>query len=294
MITPKNYYGWDGFCIAAGDIELGITPSIGGRIISLQFKGKELFYVDSETAGKQLNLLIIDDLKTKKRELGFPLWGGDKTWPAPQREWIELSPPLDLDSAPYSFELSDNAIEMTSPICRETGLRIIRRTELKNDGAIILDQTLINESDKIKHCAIWNVTQLLKPFEIYLPCSTKAIHYDPRFEAGKFLRHQFVKKIDDHHSKIICKDPVIFKYGCRITEGKVIAISNDICMTKTFDIFPNEDYTDGHMVEVFNSSEKNYLELEVLSPLKTLHPGERISHQQIWEICRGAPMCAPF
>lgn len=284
MITPKNYYGWNGFQLKNNDVTLGIVPQVGGRIVSLVFKEKELFYVDPETAGKQLDLSSLSDLATTKRQLGFLLWGGDKTWSAPQKEWIEFSPPLDLDSAPYSFELCDNAIEMTSPICRETGLQIIRRVELKKDGAIILDQTLINQSNKIKHCAIWDVTQLLKPFDIYLPCKTSAIHYDARFEAGKSLRHQFIQKVDDHHSKIICKDPAIFKYGCRVTEGKVTAISNDICITKTFDIFPDETYPDGHMVEVFNSSEKNYLELEVLSPLKALHPTEKMSHRQIWTI----------
>ena len=129
--------------MTSGEVSLGITPQIGGRIISLTHQEEELFFVQDEFKGDIYDLEVIDDLRAKKREMGFRLWGGDKTWVAPQNEWWEKVPPLDLDAGVYSVNIDENILEMTSPFCRETGLRIIRRITL-DDGLIHLQQTFRN------------------------------------------------------------------------------------------------------------------------------------------------------
>ena len=39
-------------------------------------------------------------------QLGFVLWGGDKTWLAPQDRWTDGDPFLDLDSGAYDCRLT--------------------------------------------------------------------------------------------------------------------------------------------------------------------------------------------
>lgn len=61
---------------------------------------------------------------------GFPLWGGDKTWVAPQARWIDRVPFPDLDSGDCELELWPDGhhamARMTSPVCRETGMQVTR------------------------------------------------------------------------------------------------------------------------------------------------------------------------
>ena len=126
-IRQDTVAGWRGYRMEAGDLSLGVVPQIGGRIMSLTHKGEELFFVQEQFRGQSLDLSKMEDLRKEKKRLGFRVWGGDKTWVSPEEEWWEKIPPLDLDSGAYSCEVKDKKIEMVSPVCRETGLKIIRQ-----------------------------------------------------------------------------------------------------------------------------------------------------------------------
>ena len=58
--------GWRGLRLTAGDVSLVITPDIGGRIMSLTFRGEELFYVHTDEAGVPFDLSGIEDLAVFK------------------------------------------------------------------------------------------------------------------------------------------------------------------------------------------------------------------------------------
>lgn len=288
-MKQTNYYGWQGYLLKSKNIELGIIP-LGGRIISLKAYDEELLFVEKELVGKTPDLTKLDTqyLADKKRELGFMLWGGDKTWVAPESAWIASTPPLDLDSQNYALSFDDeNTITLTSPICRETGLQLIRKISITSNDIIELHQTMLNRGQKPIKKAIWDVTQLLKPFEILVPASESAIKPDTRFEASTTCRHDFVIAQESDQTKILCEQPVIYKFGALIEKGQITAQTKRsnkiISMTRYFDIEPEKHYPDDHMIEVYNSPDKNYLELEVLAPLTTLAPGEKTSHNQRWE-----------
>ena len=51
-ILKESVRGWSGYVLSMGDIRLGIAPEIGGRIISLVYKGEELLFVQEEHAGE--------------------------------------------------------------------------------------------------------------------------------------------------------------------------------------------------------------------------------------------------
>jgi len=36
-VSKENIYGWEGYRLSVGDINLGVAPQIGGRMISLMF-----------------------------------------------------------------------------------------------------------------------------------------------------------------------------------------------------------------------------------------------------------------
>jgi len=287
-VSQENIYGWEGYRLHVGDISLGVAPQIGGRIISLTFEGEELFFVQKEHQGEIVDLENADDLRAKKKELGFRLWGGDKTWVAPQSEWWEKIPPLDLDAGQYDIEVGPTDVVMTSPICRETGLQIIRRVELKEDGTIILDQTFRNTGNKPIERGIWDVTQILRPFDVYLPAQSEQIR---AYQDEGFIEDAETKRSQEGAwVKVSCDDSTQFKLGGMINQGKIIALRKGkedyLCFERTFSINTEASYAHDAIAEIYNSPTYNYLEIEVHAPLIQLGQGEQTSHQQIWDISR--------
>jgi len=288
-IKPAYLYGWNGHSMTNQDIEIGITPSIGGRIISLKFKGKELLFVDHAHMGETFNFTSAVDLKKEKQTLGFRLWGGDKTWVAPESKWIEGIPPIDLDASEYTATLTDNSIKMTSPIDRETGLQIIREISLDAENNIFLNQTFINKKDQPISCGIWDVTQHLRPSEIFIPIKPEKVKPDTRFPASVDKRREIISA-EEGLTKICCTTPWQFKYGAKADEGYVIMKTpyddqQKIVIKRTFEIDPQALYPhDDHMIEVYNSNGYPYFELEVLGPLVTIEPEQSIAHQQKWQL----------
>src|SRR6266508_4383066 len=137
-VERGRYKGWPSWHIKRDPLELVLVPEIGGRIMGLLWRGHDLFFTQPEREGQIPDLAPAGDVREAKRTLGFPLWGGDKTWLAPQGRWTDGAPFLDLDSGSWAlrvnrFEADLGVVEMTSPVCRETGVQITRTVTVAAD-----------------------------------------------------------------------------------------------------------------------------------------------------------------
>lgn len=280
----ENIYGWDGYCWEVGDIAIGIVPQLGGRIMSLKYRGEEIFFVQDKYRGEVFDF---DQLKGDKKEFGFHFWGGDKTWISPERLWVDKIPPLDLDAGNYEFSFDQNKVTMQSAVCRETGLRITRDIKFGSENQVVLTETIKNESSAPLRRGIWNVTQILRPFDIYLPTAMENVRLydDDDFKNCPIAKY---RSKQDEWTKISCFDEGHFKFGARVEHGKVKALRQiknaTLEFTKTFSIDPSAEYGHGASVEVYNSPFYNYCEIEVHSPLVTLNPGQSFSQEQEWHL----------
>lgn len=284
-LKPQNYYGWSGYSLSNGEVELGIVPEIGGRIISCRVQGEELFYVDKNRKGETFDLGKIDDLMRYKTVFGFRLWGGDKTWVAPEKKWMAGIPPLHLDAGKYRADVYSTSIHMTSPIDQETGLQIIRCISMAETGEIELVQKFTNCGNQSLSCGIWNVTQLTHPFHIYFQADKKNVKPDKRFIASVRDVNEWVDQ-KGHWMGIHCEKPLQFKYSSHLYPGVVLAIRKHLAytlvMARRFAVSMEAEYPHEGIVEVYNSDHDPYLELEILSPLVDLQPGDQTTHQQHW------------
>lgn len=283
-LQQKDIYGWKGYLWESGDISVGIVPQLGGRIMSYKFRGEELFFVQQEHSGETFDL---SQLAVKKKEFGFRVWGGDKTWIAPENMWVDKIPPLDLDAGNYTFSFDEkkHQVAMVSPVCRETGLRITREVQFGEGNRFVLTETVKNESRSTITRGTWNVTQLLRPFEICFPCARKDVRlYDDaayqNCPLDSYLREE------DRSIMISCRDAEHFKFGALLREGKITARRQGekatLVMSKTFPILANAKYAHASHAEVYNSPRYPYCEIEVHSPLLTLGPGQAFSQSQEW------------
>lgn len=295
QMTQEDIYGWAGYRLSMGDVSLGIVPQIGGRIMSLMHQGQELFFVQDEYKGEVCNFGEGIDLKKEKQQLGFRYWGGDKTWVAPQESWLEAVPPLELDSGEYQIQLKENGVGMTSLPCRETGLQIIRDIVFEDAQTIVLHQTFRNISSKVVKWGIWNVTQMLRPFDVYLPAKKQQIRVYKGEDLIEDIAHKMSQK--DAWVKVACDDNTRFKVGGMINEGVIVALRHisinhqkkqgaTIALVRLFDIAATAPYAHDAIAEVYNSSQYHYLEVEVHAPIRALKPWEEYSHSQVWKVAR--------
>jgi hypothetical protein len=289
VIRSAPFKGWDAVWIEGGPLTLILVPEVGGRIMSVVWHGRELAFVNPAYQGRVDDVAAIADLHDYKRRVGFLLWGGEKTWLAPQDRWTDEVPFVDLDSGAYELSLdrTTGAATMTSPVCRETGVEIERRLELGPQvGTWCVTHTLRNRSDRVVTWAPWSVDMVLRPATVFLPTGSDSpypggVRTFDNEGVSATVRDQVVTFLDDI-AVISCRRPVGFKYGTDADPGRLLAVleagdSGLVGYRKSVPAYHDRWYGNGCVLEVFNAPALPYLELELHGPLASLQPGESFS-----------------
>ena len=288
-VQAKSLHGWEACELSAGQLKIAVIP-LGGRIISVQFYGEEFFFVQAEHAGETFDFggLSKEQIETKKREFGFRLWGGDKSWVAPQAKWKQGIPPLVLDAGTYKLKVQGQKISLQSPIDPETGLQIEREITLHSDERLDLKQSFYNHSEQAVECGIWDVSQILRNIYVYIPAKVQElIPYKEEGDSESLLR-QVCSPAANGWSCIRCDEALHFKYGALPKKGQIITYkpcrskNSFLIMERFFDLDPKAPYAHGAAIEVYNSPTMNYAEVEVHGPLQSIAPGASIRHSQSW------------
>lgn len=301
-LREDAYKGWDSWHISHGPLELVLVPQVGGRLMGLRWRGHEMLFTDPALEGQVEDVDGNDDLAARKRELGFPLWGGDKTWLAPQDRWSGGVPFLDLDSGPYELAIEQNRpdavrLRMTSRVCRETGVQISRTVHVTagHRGWTVVHR-VINSSSAAVEWAPWGVSMLLRPARVYLPRTARSPYPDgvKTFEdegEAAAARTRVLSELDAL-AVIDCRDETEFKYGVDPGEGWMLGVSEVpgpgfVGYLKQVPAYADRAYGHGCLSEVYNSHRFPYLELEVHGPLARLLPGESFElreRQQLFDL----------
>ena len=181
-VVAGSYKGWSCWFLKNGPVELVLVPQVGGRIMGIRWRGHDLSFTQPELEGQVVDVAAVEDLSAKKREMGFPLWGGDKTWLAPQTRWTEGAPFLDLDSGAYELAIEQAGPDlararMTSRVCRETGVQITRTVTMKaGETAWTIDHCLTNGSAAEVEWGPWDVSMVLRTGRVYVPRSPNSTY----------------------------------------------------------------------------------------------------------------------
>ena len=288
-IEETAFQGYAAVRLATPDLAVLVVPDVGGRILSVKHRGEELFFAHEQHLGEPVDVAAARDLAAEKKRLGFRLWGGDKTWIAPQSAWTQGIPPLDLDAGRYTWRHEGKAIVMESPICRETHLKVVRRVELFSNGDLLLDEKMTNAGKRETTRGLWDVTQMLRPFDVYLPVPLAGVRGYPDEGDSVAIRDEMLVARDGW-TCVPCREPRHFKFGGLAERGVVVALrpaaSETLAHVRRFDIQDGSAYAHDASVEVYNSPSHDYLEVEVHAPLKTLAPGAFTQHRQTWRFGR--------
>ena len=286
-----EYRRWKALSMRQGPLELTVVPAIGGRLISIRHEAVELAYINDALAGH-----VPDWSAAQWRTLcggwDFPLWGGGKTWVAPEADWPDGAPQRDLDSGPYEVvstwcESRSMGVELLSPVCRQSGLQIRRRIVLSTqDGAWTISHALCNRGELARQCAIWDVLMLRRPGKVEVAIESKedwrgsVIPFPAKGPLGDVRESAFVTGSSSHVTAQ-CVEAVEFKLGINNSPG-VIYVEFDLpegkrTLRRRFPVTPGARYAHGAPLEVFNAPELPYFEIESHGPLVVLQPGESIT-----------------
>jgi len=317
----SDFQGWNACYLENGMIRLIAIPDIGGRIMAYDLGPYAYLFVDPNLAGK---LFSAEENQGDGTLAAWNNYGGDKTWPAPQgwesdEEWHGPPDPV-LDTGRYTLnELSGDGsharVRMTSPPDHRTGVQIIRQVTIRaGTSRVELDLTFRNVKERPIRWSIWDVVQLRAERQqpdgslTHEPGCVMTVPLNP---ASRFAEGYHVMFGDPDNPQWqasteqgLFQAPYMWQIG-KVgldSDGGWIAFSNSAegyGFAKTFTYEPGGEYPDnGSTVEVwtigagqvanlnYEDSDIYLMEAEVLSPLRTIQPGETTTFQLEWGACR--------
>ena len=290
-LSERIFQGWPAYTLQQGDLVLQVVPAVGGRLMGIAFAGQELCFTHPDLRGKSFD----GDLRQWDALCAgwsFPLWGGGKTWIAPESAWPSGAPHRDLDSLPWTLVehwcgAQSMGIEVQSPVCSLTGLQLRRRLVLPaHTQAWSIEHTLHNAGTQPLRCGLWDVLMLQRPGDVQVMLAAKGSYPGDRIvplpgkKACAQLEAQGALRTEGDVAHIQCHSGDEFKCGFASLDGRVQVDFSQwgLRYQRHSVIEPHATYAHGLPVEVFNAPALDYFEVETHSPLHTLQPGQTATY----------------
>lgn len=251
--------------------ELLVPLDYGIRIISFKtLDGKNVL-------GENINVeQVVDGKKWKIR-------GGHRIWHTPEVFPRTYMP----DNNEINYKTKDDQVIITQPVDKETKIQKQLMIEFI-DEEVKIKHRLFNRGMWPIETSIWVITIMTTGGTAVVPLSKRTEEYLPTKFISLWPYAQMndprLTFCDDHFE--VVQDPTItdqFKIGTNNDEGWAKYILENQLFMKKFKTFKNKDYADNNCsFEVFTND--RLLELESLSPIKIINPGDYIEHTEQWLI----------
>lgn len=255
-------------------LSLLVTQSVGPRILSLRYQGGENLFAE------------LPDFTTETPAGTYHFYGGHRLWRAPEA----LETTYALDDDPIEITLHENGAVLTQT---DPGTRVQKSLHLTLHASrpqVQVTHTLTNFSERPLTLAAWAITQLKPGGVAILPHSTDPTGFLPNRQIALW-------PYTDFRSPHLTWGNAYTLVHAQMTEGALkVGFPNPrgwlaywregTMFVKRAAFNPGAGYYD------FGSSSECYcgvamLELETLSPIQTLAPGESATHVETWEVFGG-------
>lgn len=258
--------------LSDGKYEVIVTLDVGIRIMHFSLVGRP-------------NMLD-DDCAYIERMPDGRVWysyGGQRLWHAPEAFPRSYA----IDDIPLEkYELTERGIRMVRAVEAESNIQKIVQIEFCGGGLTVYNR-LVNKNPWPVELAVWTQTAVNDALMVYPVTQRDSgllpnTHYvlwpyakmtDPRVYFGE----KFVTVVTDRKNT----DP--FKFGYPNEHGWAALLRGGMCFLKTFGFLENGVYPDrGCNLECYVQDWG--AEIEDLSPLKLVQPGEMYEHKNRWYI----------
>lgn len=291
MLTTRrgDFHGWpDSYTLSNGTVEIVVASAIGPRILDFHTVGGEnVFYLRESELGKS-------------GESDFVFRGGWRLWIAPEDRATTYEP----DNQRCKVEqLGPASIRVSGPGQLHAGIqKSVEVTLLDNQPRARIVSKITNITDNSLNYAAWSLSVMrpggraLAPMDIGDPSAffdTRSLILwsyakvaDPRYRFGDRLVQVDQSKVQPAPAASGRRTDES-KIGVDTMQGWAAYLRGDSLYVKRFAHVPGAAYADGGAtVEIYSSAE--FIEIENLSPLTALKPGESIVYPEEWSLFSGA------
>ncbi len=255
-------------------LSLEYLAQAGPRIVRLIYKGTNN-NVLAETPDAKLNSPYGD----------YTIHGGHRFWAAPESPEFTYIP----DDFGLKVDRSGNSVSLIGEVEKPTGLQKTLYINLsETNPCVSLDHILTNSNNHSIVCAAWAITVLPAGGIAKMPLrgeSGSNLLPDRQLSFwpyGKFSDPRF-HLMDDNLQVDVTSAEEIFKVGARCPQGLLSYTNNGIIFRKEFSFDQYAHYPDfGCNAEIYTNG--LIVELESLSGIMELEPGQSIHHHETWLI----------
>jgi hypothetical protein len=216
----------------------------------------------------------------------FTFWGGHRLWHAPEVPPRTYIP----DDDPVKVIEVEHGVQAVQEVEESTGFQKSMRVRLPDEHVVVIDHEISNQGLEAVECAPWAITQLQPGGIAILPLMAGSV--DP---AGVLPNRSLVLwpytdinsaylRWGNHYSFVLAElKEGALKVGFPNPRGWLAYYLDDLLFIKRAEYNKNEQYYD-HRSSSQCYCNLDFLELETLGPRAHLHPGESVSHREVWEI----------
>ena len=279
-ISKENYKKY-GECVSfeANDIKLLVTVELGPRIIFYGKNNQNILFEDLQDTTNKGGEFFDTNLKGKGI---WHLYGGHRLWKSP--EYMDTYYPD--NSRVEVIEQKDGSVCFISDVEITTGLQKSIIIKMADDGSVEVTQIMKNASkETIKDISAWGLTVLANGAKATFNLSKEDTGFLPNRNVV-FWSYADVndERLTISNDKVIVEQKDIvapIKIGLYTenevkaeVKGQLFSVRTDKKVGTYPDFYCNyECYTNNYILEV-----------ETLSPLQNIAPGEELEHIEYWAL----------
>jgi|RhiMetdeSRZDD1v2_1073273.scaffolds.fasta_scaffold04808_12 hypothetical protein len=269
-----NFLGLECHPLENESLKLLMTRSVGPRILSFGFR-------DGENIFAELPETVIDHPDSET----FHFYGGHRLWHAPEEPGRTYLP----DDAPVDVTPFENGLTVTQKTEPQTSLQKTIEVRFPGDSPqVVITHHLTNHGLWPVTCALWAITQLKTGGTAIFPQIRQDTGVLPNRSLALWPYTDMLHPSVRWGSNFVLLDAELdspFKIGFPNPRGWLAYWWDGILFVKRAVYETNAEYYD------YGSSSESYcdhrfIELETLSPIRTIPPGETASHIETWELYR--------
>lgn len=265
----ETFRGWNNCVeISNSDVRVIISPQSGGRVLHYSLYGKNILFEDSNFDG-----YMLDDFRK------------DRHWPDGAR--FDIGPetiPGKLRDEPFMGEwdckvIDEYSVELIYASDNMLGLHLKRCFRLDESSAkLYINQVSKNYSDEDISRHFWGRYFCKGGGQVVLPLKgNESWGYMGNYKSDSKVTYDEGKLYYDVSDETV-------KIGCNSSAGWISYIYDSLKFNVTFKVIPEMDYTSTQGYTTIFYTNGQVCEIEPVSPLYKLSPGESFVFEQVWNL----------
>ena len=240
------------YSLQVGDLTMVVDAAHGGKILSFKHQDSEVI-----------------------SQLRWPESFGSTFWTSPQEEW-HWPPVPEYDKRAYTVEECQDRLVIRSEVSEKLKFRICKEFDVyEDDNSISVTYSIINEDDKERKVAPWEITRVPNDGLIFFDAPVDGITPAGIMAFESAHGAAWYKADEAQENRKVNADG----------KGWLAYANNGLLMLKSFaDLGEGQPAPGEAEIQVYVNRGKTYIELESQGAYHTLQPGEHLTWTVKWQL----------